>query len=220
MPHLPLWDARNVGLAHLAEQAPAQVAAFEDVLALIDRCIDVFEAAAQEDTYARVCGLTLLKAKNLGIGAYSLILDGLGQEAGALLRPFIEYTELLTYFRLLPDRVELALNNELPNAGARARQIEGMYQEFRAHLNEHAAHSSYSAYSLSHLLERDTLRFKKMQRMVPHVLERNVRDLAIQLSLLLQEAVLGLQGVPNAPVRDLAVAADELKGRLLNAFGL
>lgn len=69
------------------------------------------------DSYARVCGLTLLKAKHLALGAYSLILDGLGQEAGALLRPFIEYTELLTYFRKFPSKVDAAIKGKLPSAG-------------------------------------------------------------------------------------------------------
>ncbi len=36
---------------------------------------------------------------------FSLTLDGLAQEAGALARPFIEYSELLTYFRMLSEAV-------------------------------------------------------------------------------------------------------------------
>ena len=141
--------------------------------------------------YAQICGLTLLKAKHLAVGAYSLILDGLGQEAGALIRPFIEYTELLTYFRKFPEKATHAKEDNLPKAGERARAIDGIYKEFRDHLNSHASHSSYSHYSISHLLEPNTLRFKKLQRAVPEVLEKNVTDFVVQLYLLLLEAVLG-----------------------------
>lgn len=100
------------------------------------------------------------------------------QEAGALMRPFITYTELLTYFKRLPEKVEAAVNDALPSAGARAKAIDGMYKGAREHLNNHASHSSYSHHSLSHLLEPGTMRLKKLQRTVPAVLERNVRDFA------------------------------------------
>jgi hypothetical protein len=55
--------------------------------------------------------VTLVKAKNLALGSYSLVLDGLGQEAGALMRPMIEYAELLAYFRLHPEMVKLSATN-------------------------------------------------------------------------------------------------------------
>ncbi|MEW6678890.1 MAG: hypothetical protein AB1421_13295 [Pseudomonadota bacterium] len=187
---------------------------------LLDRCIDEYESRAKSDTYARVCGLTLLKAKNLAIGSFSLLLDGLGQEAGALLRPMIEYTELLTYFRLFPEMAEKAAENELPKAGERAKAIKGIYHGLRQHLNEHASHSSYSHYSLSHLLKSD-LSFRKMQQFAPQVLDKNVRDLAIQVWLMLYEAALTLERVlPTEAMVALATEADKLKERLTNAFEL
>lgn len=183
---------------------------------LIDRCIDAYESSAQASTYARMCGLTLVKAKNLAIGAYSLILDGLGQEAGALIRPFIEYIELLTYFRRFPDKAEAAARGDaLPSAGDRAKAISGIYGEFREHLNRHASHSSYSSYSLSHLLDGEDRRLRKLQRMVPKVLERNVRDLCVQVYLLLHEAILGLEFVSRPDFVALAGSGDELHRRLV-----
>lgn len=214
------WQTRTDALTYLESNRQGQLALTRQLLATIDECIDAYESAAGSNTYCRVCGLTLVKAKHLAVGAYSLALDGLAQEAGALLRPFIEYTELLTYFRKFPQMVDRALENDLPKAGERARAIEGVYKGFRDHLNTHASHSSYSHHSLAHLLEPRTLRFKKTQRMVPHVLDRNLQDLTIQVYLLLREAVLGLEetGVPT--FEKLASVTDDLRARLIREFDL
>jgi hypothetical protein len=220
MTRIALWRTRSDTLTHLRRERPEQIEVGEQLFALIDRCNNAYEASASSNTNARVCGLTLLKAKFLSIGAYSLILDGLAQEAGALMRPFVEYTELLTYFRRFPAKVDDALSDNLPSAGQRAKAIEGSYKQFREHLNEHASHSSYSHYSLSHLLEAGTLRFKKLQRMHPQVLERNIRDFAIQLYLLLHEAALGLQPIALSELHLVAGECDEVKQRVLSTFGL
>lgn len=220
MSRVPLWRARTEALTHLRRQRPEYVTLVEDLFSLLDRCIEVYEKAAPSNQYAQTCGITALKAKNLAVGAYSLVLDGLGQEAGALLRPFIEYTELLTYFKRFPDKVDAATSNTLPSAGARAKAIDGIYKEFREHLNAHASHSSYSAHSLKHLLEPGTLRFKKMQRTIPSVLERNVRDFAIQLYLLMHEAVMGLEPFAFEDLRAIAPDADAMHARVIATFNL
>ena len=119
-----------------------------------------------------------MKAKNLAQGSLSLVLDGLGQEAGALLRPMIEYTELLTYLRTFPEKADKVAENTLPSAGQRAKAIGGIYKEFREHLNEHAAHSSCSHFALSHLLTPE-FSFRKLQEFVPHVLDANFRDFTV-----------------------------------------
>ncbi|MBL8446099.1 MAG: hypothetical protein JNJ44_01660 [Zoogloeaceae bacterium] len=164
----------------------------------------------------------MLKAKHLAIGAYSLVLDGLAQEAGAIARPLIEYTELLTYFRKFPHMVDSAIDNTLPKAGERAKAISGMFKEFRDHLNTHASHSSYSHHSLAHLLEQGpgTFRFKKAQEMVPHVLDRNIRDVTIQVYFLLREAVLGLEGKEQALFLELASITETLQVKLIQEFDL
>jgi hypothetical protein len=61
------------------------------------------------------------------LGVYSLMLDGLGQEAGALLRPLIETLELLVYLRLEPARIDQAIEEKLPSAGQIAKKIEGEF---------------------------------------------------------------------------------------------
>jgi hypothetical protein len=227
MNRVPLWRARTDALTHLRSKRPEQLTTLENLFLLTDSCIDAFERPAiAGDRYAEVCGLTLLKAKNLALAAYSLLLDGLGQEAGAVLRPFIEYTELLTYLRKFPHKAEDALTGNLPRAGKRAKAIEGAFQEFREHLNEHASHSSYSRYSLSHLIETAPggRGFRKLQRMVPEVLERNVGDLAVQIWLMVGEAISALSPIyattDPKQVENLARRADALKSELWNGFQL
>lgn len=217
---MKLEDTRNASWVYLQEKRPSRLAAFIALLQGVDRCVDEYETMSASDTYARVCGLTLLKAKNLSLGAFSLLLDGLGQEAGALLRPMIEYIELLTYLRRFPEQAENAATNKLPSAGERAKAIEGKYQELRKHLNEHASHSSYSSYSLAHLLTPD-FSFRKMQQFVPVVVDQNMRDLAVQVLILQREAVLTLDLIlPTERFEALAAEAEEIKTRLIDAFEL
>lgn len=215
MSRSPLWRARAEALTYLRRDRTEHVEIVDELIQLLDRCIDLYDENADSNTYARISGLTLLKAKNLALGAYSLILDGLGQEAGALLRPLIEYTELLTYFKQFPEKVESAANGDkLPSAGERAKAIGGTYKEFREHLNQNASHSSYSHYSLSHLLEPSTFRFKKLQRMAPTVLERNVLDFAVQVFFLLRQGVLGLEPFAMTQMRHLGADCDDVHDRL------
>src|ERR1700722_13420154 len=184
-----LWKARTEALTFLRRERPAQIEVIEQLFVLADDCVEGYESQT-EDLYSTLCGLTTLKAKNLALGMYSLTLDGLAQEAGALARVFIEYAELLTYLRMIPDAVTEALGGELPNAGTRAKKVEGIYQRFRNHLNEHAAHGSYSSHSLAHLRDPTTKLLKKLQVMHPELLERNVGDFAVQFVVMLQESIL------------------------------
>lgn len=217
---MELWSARTEAVAYLEASHADQLAVLSRTFELIDLSIDAYESLAGGDVYARICGLTLLKAKHLAVGAYSLILDGLAQEAGALIRPFIEYSELLTYFRKFPEMAERAAENDLPKAGERARAIGGIFKEFREHLNSHASHSSYSHYSLAHLFEPKTYHFKKHQRAVPKVLDRNVRDFVIQLYLLAREGVLSLDRLDVPTFENLAVRTDQLKEDMVHVFKL
>jgi hypothetical protein len=219
MPSMDLWQTRSLSWSYLNEQHPSRVSVILRSFELIDRCVDEYEIHAGTNVYARVCGLTLLKAKNHALGSMSLVLDGLGQEAGALLRPMIEYTELLTYLRQFPNEAGRAADNDLPTAGQRAKAIAGIYKGLREHLNKHASHSSYSHFSLSHLLTAE-LSFRKLQQFVPHVLEKNIRDFAVQLQLLLQEGILALQPIGSAKLSELGIDAECLKTRMLDVFAL
>ncbi len=216
---MDLWQTRSQSWSYLNDKFPSRVSVVLNAFTLIDRCVDELELQSRDSTFARVCGLTLLKGKNLAHGSLSLVLDGLGQESGALLRPMIEYVELLTYLRKHPEEADRAAVNALPKAGQRAKAIGGIYHGLRQHLNEHASHSSYSHFALSHLITPE-LRFRKIQEFVPHVLEVNFRDFAIQLMFLLQQGVLALEAARSPCFIEMAAAADRLKARMLDVFGL
>lgn len=217
---MTLWNTRTEAILYLEKECPSKLSVLSELFAAIDLAVDCYEKHSESNTYARVCGLTLLKAKHLAVGAYSLILDGLGQEAGALIRPFIEYTELLTYFRYFPSQVNEAVDNNLPKAGERAKAISSIYKDFRSHLNLHASHSSYSHYALSHLLEPGSFKFKKYQSTVHEVLEQNLRDFSIQVYLLLYEAVLSIERLESSEFEELAASTDSLKEELFHEFKL
>ncbi len=214
-----IWDAREQSWNHLTAHHPSRVAVLLQTFELIDQCVAEYEAESNNSTYARVCGLTLLKGKNLAQGSLSLVLDGLGQESGALLRPLIEYAELLTYLNQNPEQAENAAVNDLPKAGVRAKAISGTSQGLREHLNEHASHSSYSHYSLSHLLTPE-LSFRKLQGFVPHVLETNFTNLSLHVEWLLAEAFFAMQHLDTEALPQLALAIQGHRARMLSAFGL
>jgi hypothetical protein len=120
---------------------------------------------------------------------------------------------------MLPDAVNDALAGELPSAGKRAKRIEGIYQPFREHLNEHASHGSYSSHSLAHLRDPTTKNLRKLQVMQSAVLERNVGDFAVQFVFMLQESVLGLKrSRDQSSLPFLASRCDELRQRILASF--
>lgn len=184
-----LWKTRHHSMEMLAKDFKEQAKAIEEAFEAIDECINLFDQKSHEDNFYLLCGLVLAKARNLGLGVYGLMLDGLGQEAGALMRPFIEYHELLTYFRLDPKRIEEAIESKLPPAGKRAKLIDGYFKEFRDHLNEHASHSSFSDHSLNHLIDKTDMVIRKEQPILPKVLFKNIGDFFVQMILLAIEAV-------------------------------
>jgi hypothetical protein len=116
-----------------------------DAFTLIDRCIQrLFTVGEKEnDRFALVCCHTLIKARRYAFGCYSLCMDGLAQEAGALLRPLIETWEQLIFYHQEPKRVELALENKLPQAGEIAKKIGSELKGLRDYLNKNASHFSF-----------------------------------------------------------------------------
>ena len=204
----------------LAKEYRQQGKAIEEAFFIIDECIDLFDRKAGDDDFHRICGLVLAKARNYALGAYGLILDGLAQEAGALVRPFIEYHELLIYFRKDPSRVQEAINDRLPRAGERAQLIDGSFHGFRQYLNEHASHSSFSHHALNHLLEKPEMTIRKEQPMLPKVLFRNMGDFFVQMILLEIEAVNCLQTAELGSAEAQAVAVDDLWIKGIHIFRL
>jgi hypothetical protein len=217
---MELWISRTEALEYLQDKHPSRLSVLKQVFELFDATIDAFQRAPDATPYSATCAVALLKAKNLAHGAFSLTLDGLGQEAGALMRPMIEYAELLTYFRLHPEMVERALTGNLPSAGERAKAISGIYRSFREYLNENASHSSFSDASVAHLIDSKLMSLRKRQHMVPHVLDQNLIDLAIHLQLLLREALLSLEATGSSDFQQLGERWERLKGRIFDVFDL
>ena len=101
----------------------------------VDEAVDYFQKFLLADPAdsGRVCAVTVIKGRNLALGCYSLALDGLAQESGALLRPLLEAIELLGYLRTVPGAVDKAVDGKLPNAGKRAKKIESPFWDLREH---------------------------------------------------------------------------------------
>ena len=129
---------------------------------------------AVDNPFGRIAGVVLVKARNLALGCYSLSLDGLAQEGGALLRPLVECLELLAYFRIIPTGIEKALKGRLPKAGVIAKEIDGKLQGLRKHLNTHASHLSLGPEAIGHLVDLSAMRLRPVQEYNGAVLRTNL----------------------------------------------
>lgn len=182
-----IWDTRTQSTKAIETELQSEASIIYQAFSLIDEIIVVFQT--QDTAFSRVTGLTLLKGRHFAEGIYSLALDGLAQEAGALLRPLIECLELLTYFCNDPQRVNEALDEKLPSAGEIGKRIQGKYQRLRDYLNKHASHFSFASESLSHLVDFKTGDWRVNQLYNKNVLRTNMRTLfAVLLQLLFQSA--------------------------------
>lgn len=171
---MSLWETREQSIAFLKKCHPSRIDVLEKTFALIDELAEAYETSPDMTPYGRVCAVALLKAKNFAVGSYGMILDGHGQEAGALLRPMIEYVEIITYLRLFPEQVANAVEDKLPKAGIRANAIDSIYKRLREYLNQHASHSTFSEYSIRHVVDLEKLRLRKQQQLATHVLLTNL----------------------------------------------
>ena len=130
-----IWDTRTRAMSTTESKLQAEAATVYQAFSLLDEILVIFHS--KDTIFCRVSGLTLLKARNLAQGLFGLSLDGLAQEAGALLRPLIECIELMAYLRDNPQRVDEVLEERLPSAGEIGKRIHGKFQELRNYLNKH-----------------------------------------------------------------------------------
>jgi hypothetical protein len=142
-----LWEAREEAQRSLRENLLGEEAVLDLIFGLIDDCVR--SLGKFDSSFARVSALTAIKARNLALACYSISLDGLGQEAGALFRLLLEANELLAYFRMEPE----AIDDRLPKAGEIAKRIEGRFKGLRDYLNAHASHISVSPEAMRHLID-------------------------------------------------------------------
>ncbi len=170
-----VWAARREAEATLADQLRPYAGLLDEAFAAIDDSVQRLQRV--DDAFGRVCAVVLIKARNLGLGCYSLSLDALAQEAGALFRPLIECLELLIYFRLDPGRIQEALDDPLPKAGMIAQRIDGKFRGLRDYLNTHASHLSVSPAAMAHLVDFKRGRLRPFQAHHTDVLRQNLRTL-------------------------------------------
>ena len=178
-----LWQARQKSLEWLETELSEQKVLIEKGFAILDVCIVLLNKQGKDSMhelngrFARVVNLTLAKARNLLFGSYSMLLDAIAQEAGALLRLIIEAYELLIYFRLEPSRVDEAIDGKLPNAGQIARKIEGEFKDLRNYLNNSASHLSFNFNTARHLIDYKTSEVKAIQTQSLEVFKINLATL-------------------------------------------
>jgi hypothetical protein len=201
---MSIWQTRLRSEAALNAELQGYREFIEGVFTRLDDVIGRFECRQSESMFFRVCGMTMVKARSYGLGIYSLCLDGLGQEAGALLRPLVEAYEILVYFRLDPTRVSQAVNGTLPPAGEISKKITGRFQDLRAYLNKHSSHLAFSPESMTHLIDFSTLEWKVQQPYLKHPLKTNLGVLFGILVIVLIEGINCLSAGGATLIDDLA----------------
>jgi len=197
MVDLPLWSTRRQAEAALS----GELKPFADLLGEAFAAVDSSAARLESLGYpfGLVCAVFVIKARNLGLGCYSLSLDAVAQEAGALFRPLIEHLELLTYLKLDQARVNEALEDRLPSAGEIARRIKSV----REYLNTHASHLSLSPESIKHVVDLGAGRLRSTQPYNATVLRGNLRVLlGILVSIAIEATNCLTVGAPPGSIDD------------------
>jgi len=212
----PFWDTRRQAEAALSGELKPFADIFAETFAAVDQCIVRLESL--DNPFGRVCALVLIKARNLGLGCYSLCLDALAQEGGALFRPLIECLELLTYFRLHPSRINEALEDRLPKAGIISQRIEGQFKGLRDYLNSHASHLSLSPEATMHLVDFKAGRLRPVQTHSAAVLRQNLVTLLAVLIWLAIEAANGASVGAGVVDDALGDSLEDIKRRAFLRF--
>ena len=203
-----LWESRNRAVSALETEAVDARVLLDELFAIVDAAADALHNV--DTPFGRVTALITVKARSLAQACYSLALDGLAQEAGALFRPLLECLEVLEYMRLDPARVEEALEGHLPRAGAIAKRIDGQLKDVRDYLNEHASHFSVSPESMRHLVRLsggDKQAVLQLQQ--PFELAVLLNNLG---SLFAAFAMVGIEAVNCAAVAQCPIAGEMSEG--------
>ncbi|MDF2891790.1 MAG: hypothetical protein K0R80_2157 [Clostridia bacterium] len=207
-----MWETREVSIKSLKTVLKVEADIIFEGFELIERISDLLDNLLNPTSFSRVANLVLVKGSNLCQGIFCLVIEGLGQEAGALLRPTIESIELLCYIEKRPDRVEQILSDKKPSVGEIAKEIEGHFHDLRKHLNTHASHLSISFEAMNHLIDFEKEQFvvKKKQGYSEKSLKANLRSLFSMLFFLCYEGTLCLNNCGELS-DDIAIAIDNWK---------
>ncbi len=201
-----LFDTRERALTALQSGLLQYAIRTEDLFLLLDSLLDECTRAKKRsaDDRVTVAGLILAKGRNLSLALYSLCLDGLAQEAGALLRPLIECIERLEYVRRNTQHAEILLTGKKP-AGDIAKEIGSPHRRLREHLNVAASHASFDYHAVVHLVApaNGGVEFRKEQPYVESKLRRNLLTLhAVQVLL----CIAGWNCIATLPGVDASLA--------------
>jgi hypothetical protein len=197
-----VWEYRAHALNALEGALSREAAIVDGGFSLIDVIIKRLAAHQTENAYAQTYALILVKVKHFGQACFSLALDGLAQESGALLRTWIESLELLRYLNTDPQppkRFERIWQSKLPSAGEIAKKIGGHFQPLRNMLSDTASHFKMRPESLRHVLDAHTGEVKGEQIFSEGVVRTNLATCSYFLYFSAVEAVVaaGVAGVPN-----------------------
>jgi len=211
-----LWETRRSAEQALSQSLRPYSDLLSEAFASVNVCVGRLERV--DAPFGRVCALVLIKARNLALACYSLSLDALAQEAGAVFRPLIESLELLEYLRQDPQRVTETLEDRLPKAGVIAQRIQGKFKRLRDYLNAHASHLSVSPEAMGHLVDLTVGQLRTIQPYSEPVLRGNLRTLLAVVVWLAIEAA-NCVSVAKSRVDDaFADSVDDLKRRAFELF--
>jgi hypothetical protein len=192
---------------------------------LLDRAFQQLEYFAQrlgdikpETPFTRITAVVTAKARNLAQACYSLVLDGLGQESGAIVRVWVEATELLVYIRSNPERTSQVLEGKLPSAGERAKLIGSATQKVRTALSKTAAHFGFEADSWLHIVDVRTGRVRTRQEFKQDVLQENFGTIFALLAWTIKEAALCLNVARGTIEAGVVRQMDQLRREGLALF--
>jgi hypothetical protein len=207
---MALFDARDQAEQALSSGLRAAAGIIEEGFACLDDEIRRHHEIDSE--FTRVCAVTLLKARNLLVAIYSLAMDGLAQEAGAILRPLIGTIEKLPYYRMDPTHVEQAIADRLPSEGKIAQKIDGQFQELRDYLSRYSSHSNFSYESLKHLINLREGKLVVQQPFIEGVFKKN---LEMVFSFLIISVFEGYKSLQHAGHTDDAFQSylEDIRGR-------
>lgn len=205
-----MWEARQQAILSTEAELRSEARLLDTTFRLLDRAIDELAGRSSADNYASVALVILVKAKHLGIASYSLALDSLGQEAGAVARVWIEALELLRYLALDTSRVQEVFEQRLPSPGAIGKKIDGQAQALRSLFNESASHFRFDVRSVLHIVNPDTRAVRTAPEFKAPVLKANMTVVYWFMHFTLVEAVIALD-IAGAPNEDIAGLVDDLK---------
>ena len=202
-----LWATREQATSAIDTILQPQAEIIRGAFSILDLFIERLSAISGTNQFAEVCGLTAIKIRNLALACYSLALDGLAQEAGAMFRVLAEVIELLIYFEQEPARIDEAIKGKLSSAGEIGKKLQGNFQPLRNFLNQHASHFSYTPDSLKHLRDKSN-HWIVVQPHQDAVLAINMRWLFVLFLMLSNEEMLCLSKI-NALDDSLVVKIED-----------